>query len=115
MPHYKDEGESYKDVTSIQWSPNGMYLATGCYDGIVRLWNSDGSLKCVLDRHDGPVFSLKWSKDGKYLLTGGNDRRANVWEPLSQTLVKSYLLHSAQILDVDWSDSDIFATCSSDR
>jgi transducin (beta)-like 1 len=115
LPHYREEGENFKDVTSIQWAPQGHILATGCYDGMVRLWNSDGSLRTVLDKHEGPVFALKWSRDGNMLLTGGNDRKAIVWDPASGNIVKSYFLHSAPILDVDWGEGDMFATSSSDR
>lgn len=115
MPHFKDDSDTYKDVTCVQWSPNGAFLATGCYDGVIRVWNSDGTLFSSLEKHEGPVFSIKWSKDGKLILSGGNDRKANVWDHGSQTLLKSYLLHTAQVVDVDWSDSDMFATSSSDR
>lgn len=115
LPHYREEGELYKEITSIQWAPNGAVLATGCYDGAVRLWNSEGTLKAILNKHEGPVFALKWSKDGKYLLTGGNDKKAVIWDPLTQAVVKSYFLHSAPILDVDWGEGDVFATSSSDR
>ena len=115
LPHYRQEGENYKDVTSIQWSPNGEVLATGCYDGIVRIWSSIGNLMAVLDKHDGPVFALKWSRDGKYVLSGGNDRKAVVWDPVAKNVIKSYFLHSSPILDVDWADGDMFATSSSDR
>lgn len=115
LPHYREEGENYKDVTSIQWSPQGHLLATACYDGVVRLWNNDGTLRSILDKHEGPVFALRWSRDGKMLLTGGNDRKAIVWDPIAGSVIKSYFLHSAPILDVAWGEGDMFATSSSDR
>jgi WD40 repeat protein len=115
MPHSQHIGERYKDVTSVNWSPNGQHLATGCYDGVARVWTALGHLEMELNDHSGPVFSLKWSKDGQYLLSGSYDRRSIIWNPLTGKAVKTYLLHSAPVLDVDWSDSDLFATCSSDR
>lgn len=115
LPHYKEQGENYKDVTSVQWSPLGDILATGCYDGVIRLWNNDGSLKSVLDKHDGPVFALRWSRDGRFLLTGGNDHKTIIWDPQTGNVVKTYFLHSAPILDVDWGEGDMFATASADR
>ncbi len=33
-------GEKYKDVTSVTWSPDGEHLATGCYDGMARVWDN---------------------------------------------------------------------------
>eukprot|EP01041_Mallomonas_annulata_P001661 gene1661-3212_t len=115
MPHSQYAGERCKDVTSVNWSPNGQYLATGCYDGTARIWDSTGSLKMVLQQHTGPVFALKWNKKGNYLLSGSYDKRAIVWDPETGAVLKIFGMHSAPVLDVDWRDSDVFATCSTDR
>jgi WD40 repeat protein len=40
LPHIQLVGEKYKDVTSITWSPDGQFLATGCYDGMVSTISS---------------------------------------------------------------------------
>lgn len=34
--------DSQADVTSIDWDSSGNYLATGCYDGVARIWSRDG-------------------------------------------------------------------------
>ena len=115
MPHSLSEGEKFKDVTSLTWSPDGQYLATGCYDGITRTWDNTGKLINTLKAHTGPVFSLKWSKTGTYILSGSYDRRAIVWNAQTGEIFKTFLLHTGPVLDVDWKDGDIFATCSSDR
>ena len=115
MPHSAVEGEKYKDVTSVTWSPDGKYLATGCYDGMARIWDNQGTLVTQLKEHTGPVFSLKWNKAGNYILSGSYDRRAIVWSASSGELIKSFMLHSGPVLDVDWKDADTFATCSSDK
>jgi transducin (beta)-like 1 len=106
--------ERFKDVTSVTWSRDGKMLATGCYDGLARVWDRQGEQKVLLNEHTGPVFSLKWNKTGNYLLSGSYDRRAVVWDPKTGTVVRSYMVHSLPVLDVDWKDDDIFATCSSD-
>ena len=113
MPH-ADPGERFKDITSISWSPNGQLLATGCYTGEARIWDMKGNLKMVLKEHSGPVFSLKWNKQGTYLLSGSYDRRTIIWSPETGKIVKVFSLHSQPVLDVDWRDSEIFASCSSD-
>eukprot|EP01035_Chromulina_nebulosa_P020756 gene20756-26912_t len=114
MPHSSYPGERFKDVTSVTWSPDGQFLATGCYDGMARIWDNTGNLKVQLKEHSGPVFSLKWNSQGNYILSGSYDRRAIIWNATTGTVVKSFLLHSAPVLDVDWKDGDTFATCSSD-
>jgi len=114
MPHSNFVGERFKDVTSVTWSSDGQYLATGCYDGMARIWDNQGTLKNLLKEHTGPVFSLKWSKHQNYILSGSYDKRAIVWCAEKGIALKVFLLHSAPVLDVDWKDSDTFATCSSD-
>mmetsp|Transcript_2900 Transcript_2900/g.3058 ORF Transcript_2900/g.3058 Transcript_2900/m.3058 type:complete len:514 (-) Transcript_2900:132-1673(-) len=115
MPHSQYAKERCKDVTSVNWSSNGLKLATGCYDGTVRLWENTGVLSATLQEHNGPVFSLKWNKTSTYLLSGSYDKRVIVWDPVSGTVVKVYSIHNEPVLDVDWRDGDLFASCSSDK
>lgn len=49
-------------ITGVVHSPDGQYIATGCYDGLIRVWESSGKLHMLLREHTGPVFSLKWSR-----------------------------------------------------
>ena len=49
-------------------------LATGAYDGVARIWTSDGELKSTLVQHSGPIFALKWNPKGSCIVTGGVDK-----------------------------------------
>ena len=51
-----------KDVTTLDWNPDGTILATGSYDGQARFWNEQGELLMTLAQHKGPIFSLKWNR-----------------------------------------------------
>lgn len=102
-------------MTSLNWSPDGTRLATGCYDGVARIWSEHGVVEHELHEHTGPVFSIKWSKDGKYLLSGSYDRRSIVWDASTGAVSQIFTVHAAPVLDVDWKDSNTFATSSSDR
>eukprot|EP00981_Chlorochromonas_danica_P013788 scaffold6852_cov215-Ochromonas_danica.AAC.25 len=115
LPHIGFAGEKFKDVTSITWSPDGQFLATGCYDGTARIWTAQGELVRKLVEHTGPVFSLKWARSGKVILSGSYDRRAIVWNAETGKVVRVFALHDGPVLDVDWRDSEVFATCSSDK
>ena len=37
--------EKEKDVTTLDWNPEGTLLATGSYDGLARIWTKDGDPK----------------------------------------------------------------------
>ncbi len=114
MPHATFLGERFKDITIITWSPDGLSLATGCYTGEARIWDSLGNLKMVFKEHTEPVFSLKWNKNGALLLSGGQDRRTLVWNSQTGCVERCYTLHGQPVMDVDWRDTNTFATCSSD-
>ena len=114
MPHCAHLGEKFKDVTSLSWAPDGSALATGCYDGTARIWDQQGKLVHMLRGHVGPVFTIKWNKSGEYLLSGSHDKRTIVWSAGAGTVLKVFELHGSPVLDVDWRDNDIFASCSSD-
>ena len=55
-------------------------LATGSYDGVARLWTTEGELKATLVQHSGPIFALKWNAKGSYIVTVGVDKTAIVWD-----------------------------------
>lgn len=107
--------ESSQDVTTMDWSPDGQVLATGCYDGRARLWSLDGDLLAVLSQHRGPIFQLHWSPTGRLLATAGLEPSVAIWDVSGRTLLRSYAQHAAPALDVDWRDDETFATCATDR
>mgnify|MGYP001181237766 CR=1 FL=1 len=67
-------------VTTLEWSASGDLLATGCMDGIARLWTRDGALKYALAAHSESIFSLRFDALGKRLLTGSYDKCVSVWD-----------------------------------
>jgi WD40 repeat protein len=119
LPHGADaRDKKNKDVTTLEWSMNGEFLATGSYDGIARVWSRNGALLHTLRKHTGPIFSLKWNKKGNYLLSGSYDTTAIVWdvsEEKQDPVIQQFTDHEAPALDVDWKDNDTFATCSTDK
>jgi ribosome biogenesis protein YTM1 len=54
-------------------------IATGSYDGIVRVWNQSGSVTHQLVGHNAAVKAVKWT--GRHrLVTGGSDRIVCLWK-----------------------------------
>ncbi|KAJ3318382.1 hypothetical protein HDV06_000511 [Boothiomyces sp. JEL0866] len=114
LPHSNSSAES-KDITTLEWSPDGNLLATGSYDGFARIWHKSGELKFVMERHVGPIFSLKWNKKGELLLSGGLDTSAIVWDIRTGDSRQQFSFHTGPTLDVDWRDDITFATSSADK
>lgn len=44
LPHTVGDNKESKDVTTLDWSCDGLQLATGSYDGIARIWSKEGAL-----------------------------------------------------------------------
>uniref|UniRef100_A0A7S2R2C7 Anaphase-promoting complex subunit 4 WD40 domain-containing protein n=1 Tax=Eucampia antarctica TaxID=49252 RepID=A0A7S2R2C7_9STRA len=106
-----------KDVTTLEWSSDGEFLATGSYDGVARVWRRTGALIHTLRSHRGPIFSLKWNKRGNFLLSGSYDKSTIVWDVVGQVgfVKQQFNHHFAPALDVDWKDDLTFASCSTDK
>jgi len=109
------EVPSNKDVTSLDWNSSGTMLATGSYDGIARLWGTDGKLERTLGEHKGPIFALKWNNKGNFILSAGVDKTTIIWDAQTGKLKQQFAFHLAPALDVDWQNNQTFASCSTDK
>jgi WD40 repeat protein len=65
--------------TSVAISPSGRWLAGGDSDGLVRLFDRDGTPIRTLRVGDGRTETVAISPDGTWLAAGGKGSRVRLW------------------------------------
>lgn len=68
-------------IHSVEFSSDGQQLATASKDGIVQIWNLDGTgSRRTLLGHTARVWSVAWSPSAPLLATASDDGTVRMWE-----------------------------------
>jgi WD40 repeat protein len=104
-------------VTSLSWSPDSRYLASGANnDTVVHVWDvSTGIEVYALRGHDGWIRNVAFSPDGTKLASGATDLEIRLWDITSQRTIHTLTGHTDLIGGLAWSpDSTQLASASRD-
>jgi WD40 repeat protein len=92
-------------LTFLVLSPDGKVLATGGFDGLVRLWDmaSGDELLPPIQAHSEPVLSAAFSPDGQVLATASLDQTIKLWDFATRGELDALKGHDSGVLTVAFS------------
>ena len=68
-------------MTCLSWLGASRYLASGCADGKVKIWDTlSGDCVRTFSGHSDVIQSLALSADGEFLVSASIDGTARVFE-----------------------------------
>ncbi|EEB05889.1 hira protein [Schizosaccharomyces japonicus yFS275] len=122
-------------VTSVRFSPNGQFLASGSDDRVVIVWHKDDSVPGLrtifgstetnsenwrsfrrLTGHDNDIQDLCWSHDSQLLVSVGLDSSIIVWNGNTFERLKRIEAHQSHVKGITFDPAGkYFATESDDR
>ncbi|SCU87408.1 LAMI_0D05974g1_1 [Lachancea mirantina] len=92
----------------IRFSPRGDYLAAGCSNGAIVIYDIDTAKPITMLGSEGgchirSVQSLSWSRCGRYLLSSGRDWWIKVWDLQSRSRPLKEHKFDSPIWECHWS------------
>ncbi|MGF1494130.1 MAG: NB-ARC domain-containing protein [Microcoleaceae cyanobacterium] len=101
---------------SVDFSPDGRWLATGSDDKVVRLYNTSTGVRTQrLEEHTKQVRSVAFSRDGSLLASGSDDQTVRLWDVKHAHCQKRLRQHTKAVRAVAFSpDGKTLASGSDD-
>jgi eukaryotic-like serine/threonine-protein kinase len=90
-------------VYSVEWSPNGQYVASASNDDSVQVWNATTGVLLFSYSHNGAANSVAWSPDGSLIASSGEDNVVRVVNANTGSNVIVYQGHTASVYEVKFS------------
>ena len=102
-------------VQALAFSPDEQMLATGSWDGTIKLWNLENGALLWLGQHTGSIHRLAFTPDGRTLASGGDDAAIRLWDVSTGKHLQTLSSQSSAVYALAWSpDGSLLASGSFD-
>jgi WD40 repeat protein/transcriptional regulator with XRE-family HTH domain len=104
--------QAHSEVTfTLAFSPDERLLATGSFDGTVKLWEVQSGTLLWMGRHTDLVHHVAFAPDGHILASGGSDAIIQLWNVSSGKLVQTLANQGGAVYALAWSpDGQLLAS-----
>jgi WD40 repeat protein len=104
-------------VSSVSFDKDGKVLATGGYDGAVKLWDAtSGKVLHTIKASDKQIYAVAFSPDGSVVASAGTDNLIKLWNPKDAKAIKEMKGHTGIVSSLAYSpDGAVLASGSNDK
>ncbi len=105
----------YSVVSAMAFSADEQHLATGSWDGVIKLWDATTATLLWTSPAVDVIMGLAFSPDGRALVSGGTDGHIRIWDATSGASLQSLNEHTGPVFCVSWSpNGEILASAGHD-
>ena len=90
-------------VQALAFSPDEQVLATGSWDGSIKLWNVESGVLLWIKQHTSSIQRLAFTPDGLILASGGDDATIRLWKVSTGTVLQMLTDQSSPVYALAWS------------
>ncbi len=103
-------------VRALAFSPDGCTLATGSWDGSIKLWDIESGTLLWTSWFTDNIECLTFAPDGRTLASGGDDATVQLWDAHTGAHYQTLSGQSGPVFALAWSpDGRLLASGGVDR